>query len=282
MGASNSVLSTEDFKSYVYGTAVLMLAPRLDSELKFMDCSKITDDDHHVLPMVLDNVQPRDLDSVVQAYCQYYGNGKENAIDRYVSEHILDSEEHINVFMKQLVVLLQDRRNHVEASIKRLAPSQRGAGAADPGQAQQMQQQHHQQMQQPQHHVQQHHHMQQQQQMPQQHMPQQQQYMPQQYMPQQYMPQQQQMPSQDRVHHIKGHGRLQRKLKEVDQAIMQEHDKLERTEREARLTAVPGPEQLNELKSYVNVTNDVDMYEEVSTASDANVDDANAANADDA
>jgi len=121
MGASQSVVSTEDFKNYLYGTAVLMLAPRLDTEVQFKECSKITDEDQHVLPMVLEQQQPRDLDAIIQAYCQYYGNsGKENAIDKYVQEHILDSEEHVQAFMKHLVSLLQERRSHVDASIRRL------------------------------------------------------------------------------------------------------------------------------------------------------------------
>jgi hypothetical protein len=128
MGASQSVVSTEDFKNYLYGTAVLMLAPRLDAEIQFKECSKITDEDHHVLPMVLEQQQPSDLDGVIQAYCHYYGNsGKENAIDKYVQEHILDSEEHVQAFMKQLVSLLQERRNHVDAGIRRLGGAHESA-----------------------------------------------------------------------------------------------------------------------------------------------------------
>jgi hypothetical protein len=123
MGATQSIISTEDFKNYLYGTTVLMLAPRLDTELKFKQCVNITDEDQHVLPMVLEQGQPKDIDSIVKAYCQYYGNGgKEDAIDKYVQEHILDSEEHIQAFMKQMVGLLQEHRTQVEASIRRLAP----------------------------------------------------------------------------------------------------------------------------------------------------------------
>lgn len=125
MGASQSVISTEDFKNYLYGTAVLMLAPRLDTAVQFKECSQITDEDKHVLPMVLDQAQPKDLDSIIKAYCQYYGNsGKEDAIDKYVQDHILDSEEHIDVFMKRLVSLLQEHRGGVEANIQRLGPEQ--------------------------------------------------------------------------------------------------------------------------------------------------------------
>lgn len=124
MGASQSVKSVDEFKDYLYGTAVLMVSPRLDGELKYKECDKITDEDKHVLPMVLEKQQPKDIDEVVKAYREYYGNsGKEDAIDKYVTEHILDSEEHIDDFMKQLVSLLQERRNHVENGIKRIASS---------------------------------------------------------------------------------------------------------------------------------------------------------------
>lgn len=121
MGASQSVISQEDFKNYLYGTTVLMLAPRLDSELQFKDCSQISDEDQHVLPFVLDSKQPPRLDEVIKAYTEYYGNsGKEEAIDKYVKEHILDTDEHIQIFMKHLVGLLQDRHSRVETEIKRL------------------------------------------------------------------------------------------------------------------------------------------------------------------
>lgn len=140
MGASQSVISIDDFKNYLYGTAVLMVSPRLDGELQYKECAKITDDDKHVLPMVLEQQQPKDIDEVIKAYCSYYGNsGKEEAVDKYVTEHILDSEEHIHDFMKQLVSLLQERRNHVVSGIKRIAPAP-SMRQATPVQAQSMRQ----------------------------------------------------------------------------------------------------------------------------------------------
>lgn len=109
MGASQSVVITpEDFKNYLYGTAVVMLAPRLDAELTFKDCSQITDEDQHVLPLVLNSSQPS-LAETIKAYSEYYGNGKEDAIDKYVAEHVLDSQEHLDLFMSQLFHLLRDR-----------------------------------------------------------------------------------------------------------------------------------------------------------------------------
>lgn len=125
MGVSQSVVTTDDFKNYLYGTAVLMLAPRLDSALQFKDCINIVDEDKHVLPAVLKQ-QPKELAEVIQAYSHYYGNsGKEAAIDKYVIENVLDTEEHLAAFMQQFVGVLQDRQGVNEASIRRvMAPKQ--------------------------------------------------------------------------------------------------------------------------------------------------------------
>jgi hypothetical protein len=120
MGASQSIISHDDFKNYLYGTTILMLAPRLDSELQFKECSQIKDEDKHTLPLVLSS-QPS-MNEIIDAYKNYYGHsGKEDAIDKYVTDHILDSNEHISEFMKQLFNLLQDRHGRVQAGVRRLA-----------------------------------------------------------------------------------------------------------------------------------------------------------------
>lgn len=120
MGHTQSVISTEDFKNYLYGTTVLMLAPRLDKDLQFKDCQLITEEDHHALPLVM-GAQPKTIDEAIGSYICYYGRGdKDEAIDRYVKDHILDSNEHLDAFLKTLVGLLQDRQARVDTSIRRL------------------------------------------------------------------------------------------------------------------------------------------------------------------
>lgn len=120
MGHTQSVISTEDFKNYLYGTTVLMLAPRLDKDLQFKDCQLITEEDHHALPLVM-GAQPKTIDEAIGSYISYYGRGdKDEAIDRYVKGHILDSNEHLDAFLKTLVGLLQDRQARVDTSIRRL------------------------------------------------------------------------------------------------------------------------------------------------------------------
>lgn len=112
MGAVQSgVVTHEEFKNYIYGTTVLMLAPQLDPECSFADTTAIKDEDKHVLPLVSKSPNLT-LEERIVEYTQYYGtnNGKEEAIDRYVRENILDSKEHVMAFVTRLVSQLQDRR----------------------------------------------------------------------------------------------------------------------------------------------------------------------------
>ena len=105
-----SVMSVEDFKNCIYGTTMIMLAPQLDSALHFVKCEDIKDEDKHVLPLVSDNANLTQ-DEMLQQCMSYYGSsGKEEAIDRYVREHVLDTQEHLNTFSKNLAAHLLDRR----------------------------------------------------------------------------------------------------------------------------------------------------------------------------
>lgn len=279
MGASQSVVSTEDFKNYLYGTAVLMLAPRLDAEIQFKECSKITDEDQHVLPMVLEQQQPKDLDAVIQAYCHYYGNsGKENAIDKYVQEHILDSEEHVQAFMKQLVSLLQERRNHVDASIRRLGGAHQSAPSHYSGPASGLNQQvppnslrsSRRQIQPIQ---------------PPAQVPVQAAQVPVQVQVQDQDQEQTQVQSiRSAAHRIRGHGRLQRRLKTVDDAIIQEQTTYQAQQQSENSVAQnmelsyqpPDEEDIQNLECLVNGNDSYgnnDVYNETSTAdTDADAD----------
>ncbi len=116
MGAAQSgVITHDEFKNYLYGTVLLMLAPQLDPQFRFDECSNIKEEDKHVLPLVSGN-QHLTVEEMLVEYTQYYGsnNGKEEAIDKYVKDHILDSKEHVMGFIKGLVAQLQDRRHRAQ------------------------------------------------------------------------------------------------------------------------------------------------------------------------
>lgn len=224
MGATQSMVSTDDFKNYIYGTVVLMLAPRLDTDLQFKEYSKIVDGDQHVLPLVIEDHQPKDFESIIQAYRLYYGQGlKDGVIDKYVSEHILDSEEHIQAFMKQLVVLLQERRR--SAPVPRSAPSQRTVNTVARPQAPQAP---HQYVQAPQDTQ-----------------------VPQSLQTHQD-PQDQQSHQAELTHRIRGHGRLQRRMHAVDQAISHEHELYQHQFEVPFRQPPPDPRQIEQLQQYVD------------------------------
>ena len=106
MGAAQStVISPDEFKNYIYGTVILMLSPQLDQQLRFEECSNIKEEDKHVLPLVSTN-QNLTMDEMLIEYTQYYGS-KQLAIDKYVKEHILDSNDSIMTFIKGLVFHMQ-------------------------------------------------------------------------------------------------------------------------------------------------------------------------------
>ena len=111
MGASQSVVSPDDFKNYLYGTAVIMMAPRLDQSLQFKDCSKITEEDKNVLPLVLNSTDDQNNLDLAEAYAQYYSNGREEAIDKYVTSHILNDKERLDSFMNQFISILKEKHS---------------------------------------------------------------------------------------------------------------------------------------------------------------------------
>jgi hypothetical protein len=113
MGAAQSgVITTEEFKNYLYGTVLLMLTPQIDPQFRFVECANIKEEDRHVMPLVSSNPNLT-VEEMLVEYTRYYGSnsGKEEAIDKYVKEHILDSNEHMMTFIKCLVAQLQDRKH---------------------------------------------------------------------------------------------------------------------------------------------------------------------------
>lgn len=117
MGASQSVVSPDDFKNYLYGTAVIMMAPRLDQSLQFKDCAKITEEDKNVLPLVLNSTENQNNVDLAEAYAQYYSNGREEAIDNYVTSNILNDKERLDSFMNQFISILKEK--HSSKAIRR-------------------------------------------------------------------------------------------------------------------------------------------------------------------
>lgn len=107
MGAGQSVISVSEFSDRVLGTVAVMLAPQLDSELTFKACDKIQDEDKHCLPLVIEKASNGlSINDYVKLYSEYYNTDRQAAINKYLEEHVLDSEEHIAEFLKLLVTRL--------------------------------------------------------------------------------------------------------------------------------------------------------------------------------
>jgi len=121
MGNGNSLISVNDFTERVLGTVVATLSPQLDKELVFKTSKEIKDDDKHCLPLVNTPLNPS-LDDVTKQYSEYYNYDKQTLINKYLENHILDSEEHIKEFLKLLVTRLtvksQSVKNLTTPSVK--------------------------------------------------------------------------------------------------------------------------------------------------------------------
>lgn len=110
MGASQSVITVDEFSNRVLGTVVGVLSPQLDARCIFKPNDKITDGDTHALPLVIDRT---DL-NLTDLYSQYYnGVGQANII-KYLENNVLDTEEHINTFMNLLFTRLSRAQTNNE------------------------------------------------------------------------------------------------------------------------------------------------------------------------
>lgn len=101
---SSNTISVDELKNQLFGSAVFLLAPKLDSTLRFRRTDEITENDSHVLPFAVS----RDLMEVVKGYY----NGGQNpatdaAVERYVVNHVLDSPEHLNQFIQAFITSLR-------------------------------------------------------------------------------------------------------------------------------------------------------------------------------
>lgn len=120
MGNSSST-AVDEFKNQVMGCAVFLLAPRFDDKLQFKKPEEITDNVKHALPYATS----KDLLAVAKGY---YSGGKvsgvDAAIERYITENILDTPEHLTEFLGVLVAKLRPFKRDVE-SVRSQATAQR-------------------------------------------------------------------------------------------------------------------------------------------------------------
>lgn len=116
--AQSGVISVDDFGDRVMGAVVAILSPRVDGSLTFQPLEKISPQDKHVLPMLQSNQGNQ--------YTTYYSEEKRDSINNYITNHILDSEEHLNHFTNALISSLTGQDNiktKVHASNASNAPS---------------------------------------------------------------------------------------------------------------------------------------------------------------
>ena len=111
MGNVNaSGVSFEEFKDQVFGTAVLLLAPRLNTNTKF----ELSETNTDFLPPVLDKT------SLLAGCRTYYDNGSRESrnaqLERYINTSILNSQENLNSFLSLLVRQLKPPTRSAQAS----------------------------------------------------------------------------------------------------------------------------------------------------------------------
>jgi hypothetical protein len=138
----SGVISVDDFGDRVMGAVVAILSPRIDGSLTFKPLENISPQDKHVLPMLQSNQGNQ--------YTTYYSEDKREAINNYITNHILDSEEHLNHFTNALISSLTGERDRavvqqragvepqgvkVERPISTHAPSIKSASTTRPPQS---------------------------------------------------------------------------------------------------------------------------------------------------
>lgn len=101
MGLAQST-TIDEFKNQIFGTVVALVAPHMDSELKFKQSEEIKDDMKHVLPMVVSGGNGS-MDEVSKYYANYYQDGNIIHIDRYVQENIMNESPNHAIFLQMLI-----------------------------------------------------------------------------------------------------------------------------------------------------------------------------------
>jgi hypothetical protein len=91
----SGVISADDFSERITGVAVALLSAQLDNALTFKPVDKINPVDTHVLPAIPGNS--------LEEYVTYNSDTNRDHINKYILNHILDSEEHLNTFTSTLI-----------------------------------------------------------------------------------------------------------------------------------------------------------------------------------
>jgi hypothetical protein len=104
MGQSQSgVISVDDFSNRVMGVAVVLLSSQLDNALTFKSVGQIQPTDTHVLPILTEAPETNPtIEQLISLYSEYSEDKKEY-INKYISNHILDKEEHVSQFIAALI-----------------------------------------------------------------------------------------------------------------------------------------------------------------------------------
>lgn len=104
MGQSQSgVISVDDFSNRVMGVAVVLLSSQLDNALTFKSVGQIQPTDTHVLPILTEAPETNpSIEQLISLYSEYSEDKKEY-INKYISDHILDKEEHVSQFIAALI-----------------------------------------------------------------------------------------------------------------------------------------------------------------------------------
>lgn len=135
MGADQSIMSVDEFSNRVMGTSVALLASQLDKDLTFAPVTSITDEVSHVLPFVVDpsdvENHPKSIDDYTDLYASYYDSNRRAAIDKYLTESVLDTAEHTHAFLKLLVTRLMPRTD-VQHKVTNPTPSVRSSAMIRP------------------------------------------------------------------------------------------------------------------------------------------------------
>ena len=111
MGQSQSgVISVDEFSNRVMGAAVVLLSSQLDTALTFKSVDQIQPTDTHVLPLLTEAPETNpSIEKLVALYSDYYSEEKRELVNKYITEHIIDNETHVNAFISLLINSLRKK-----------------------------------------------------------------------------------------------------------------------------------------------------------------------------
>lgn len=119
MGATTSMsgVSVDELKNSIFGAVVFMLSPKLDKELSFKPEDKLSDEDTHVLPEALSS----NLTEAIHSFYKGESTVRDQAIEKYVNEHILDSDAHMREFIQLLLNKLKSHSHSAPSAQAQLS-----------------------------------------------------------------------------------------------------------------------------------------------------------------